>query len=347
MSAPSIARRRTLAALGSLSTLGTLGSLAATTALPRGAHAQAREKIQYLTPFGYLINFVETMYADTGGFFGKHGLEVQIVGGRGSAMAVQQVSAGNVLVSRTGGTDLIKAAVKDPSIVAIAEIFQRDLFWFVSPEAKAIRTPKDFAGKTVGLVSNGGASENLLDMMLAREGIPADSVKRQVTGDNPGAWEIVAAGRVDGFFLTQNNVLSLRTDKKPIHAWSADQFAASPAQLYITSRKALQEKPDALARFLRGVHDTLGALQNEKDLGKVVDSMVAKYEVAGAKRPDRGVGLIQQSIESYRPAWQAKLASDPAVWRSAYDMMVKAKIVEPIANPTFYTDEIRKRAFGA
>ena len=36
-------------------------------------------------------------------------------------MAVQQVVAGNVLLSRTGGTDHIKAYAKDPSIVAIGE----------------------------------------------------------------------------------------------------------------------------------------------------------------------------------------------------------------------------------
>lgn len=329
-------RRRALAALGSV----------ASAPLMPAAFAQGREKLQYLTPFGYLINFVETMYADTGGFFAKNGLDVTIVGGRGSAMAVQQVSAGNVLVSRTGGTDLIKAAVKDPSVVSIAEIFPRDLFWFVSPEAKAIRGPKDLAGKTVGLVSNGGASENLLDMMLAKDGLPADSVKRQVTGDSPGAFELVNAGRIDGFFVTQNNVQILRADRKPIHAWSTDQFVPAPAQVYISSRKTVAERPEALARFLRGVHDTLTALQNEKDLAKIVDSMTAKYEVAGAKRPDRGVPLIESSIESYRPAWKAKLASDPGVWKSAYELMVRAKIVDPVANPVFHTDEIRKRAFG-
>ncbi|MEO7405314.1 MAG: ABC transporter substrate-binding protein, partial [Burkholderiales bacterium] len=206
---------------------------------------------------------------------------------------------------------------------------------------------KDFAGKTVGLISNGGAAENLLDMMLAKEGIPADAVKaRQVTGDNPGAFELMQQGRVDCFYLTQNNVQLLRADKRAIHAWSTDQFAPAPAQVYITSRKAIAERPDALARFLRGVHDTLAALNAEKDYGKVVDSMLTKYEVAGVKRPDRGLALIESSIVNYRPALRDKLASDPAGWKSAYDLMVKAKIIEPLANPSFYTDEIRKRAFG-
>jgi NitT/TauT family transport system substrate-binding protein len=314
--------------------------------VPGAARAQA-EKVTYLTPFGYLLNFFETMYADTGGFFGKNGIDVEIAGGRGSAMAVQQVAAGNVLVSRTGGTDLIKAAVKEPSVIAIAEIFQRDLFHVVSAETKPVRTPKDFAGKTVGLSSRGGATENLLDMMLAQEGIAPGAVKREVTGDSPGAWEYVVQGRVDTFIVTQNQVSVLQQQKKPMLVWSIDRFAATPAQVYITSRKSLAERPDALAKFLRGVHDGLSALYKEKDYVKVIDSMLKKYpDIAGVKTPDRGVSQVLEGLEAYRPAWRDKFASDPAGWKTAYDLMLKAKIVEPASKPDFYTDEIRKRAFG-
>ena len=81
------------------------GAAAASMLLPGATAAQQRVKVKYLTPFGYLIGFGETMYADTGGFFAKEGLDVDIEGGRGSAMSVQQVMGGNVLLSRTGGTD--------------------------------------------------------------------------------------------------------------------------------------------------------------------------------------------------------------------------------------------------
>ena len=70
---------------------------AAAMLLPGAAFGQSTPKITYLTPFGYLMGFAEAMYADTGGFFKKHGLDVTIEGGKGSAMSVQQVSAGNVL----------------------------------------------------------------------------------------------------------------------------------------------------------------------------------------------------------------------------------------------------------
>ena len=129
-----------------------LAGAAALAAAPAFAQ-QPLTKVKYLTPFGYIIGFAETLYADTGGFFAKHGLDVEIQGGRGSAMSVQQVVAGNVLLSRTGGTDHIKAYAKEPSLVALAEIFQRDIFYVISHADKPLKTPADFAGKTIGTSS--------------------------------------------------------------------------------------------------------------------------------------------------------------------------------------------------
>jgi len=44
---------------------------------------------------------------------------------------------------------------------------------------------KHLAGKTIGIVSEGGATENLLDMMLAAAAVPADKVQRQVREFEP------------------------------------------------------------------------------------------------------------------------------------------------------------------
>lgn len=314
--------------------------------IARLAAAQQLEKVRYLTPFGYLIGFAETMYAQTGGFFAKHGLDVEIEGGRGSAMSVQQVSAGNVLLSRTGGTDLIKAFAKDPSIVSIGEIFQRDIFFVISTQAKPIRTPKDMAGKTIGVVSKSGATENILDMMLAKDGVAQDSVKRENVGNAPAAFEFINQGRIDAYIATSDTVYQLQVEKKPVHAWSTDTVAPCPGQVYITSRKTVAEKADSLARFFRAVQETLGVMLAMKDLKPVVDSMNSKYQVVESNRPDKGLTVLQNSLKNLAPAHRDKLASDPGGWRSAYDLMVKAKIVEPLPRTDFHTDEIRKRAFG-
>ncbi len=308
--------------------------------------AAAAEKVVYLTPFGYLMAFAETMYAETSGFFAKHGLDVDIQGGRGSAMAVQQISAGNVLISRTGGTDMIKAASKDANIVAFAEIHQRDLFYVISSEQKPLTEPKQFVGKTIGIVSKGGATENILNMMLAKEGIVADDVTRETTGEGPAPFEFIVQGRIDAYIATYATVQQLQADKRPFVAWSVDKVAPSPAQIYITSKKSLAERPEALANFLLGVYDALAALTAAKDLKPIIKSMTEKYEIVERNKPDVGEGILSATIDVYRPAYRDKFASDPAGWASAYNLMVEAKIIEPMPAPSFYTNAICKRAFG-
>ena len=323
-----------------------LAGAAAVAAFGGNANGQTLEKIRYLTPFGYLMAFSASMYAQSGGFFAKEGLDVEIMGGRGSAMAVQQISAGNVMVSRTGGTDLIKAAVKDPSIVAFAEIYQRDLFHVISSQAKPINTPADMAGKTIGIVSVGGATENILTMMLTKSGIPSASVKRESVGNAPAAFEFIGQGRIDAFIADSGTRAQLQLEAKPVHTWSTDLIAPCPGQVYITSRKTIAEKPETLVRFLRGVQAALGALAGAKDLQPIIQSMSAKYEIFETKTPDKGLFVLKAAIESIRAPYRDKLASSPAIWQSTYDLMIQAKIIEPVAKPDFYTDAIIKRAFG-
>lgn len=327
-----------------------LAGAAAATALLNGklASAQARTKVKYLTPFGYIIGFSETMYAETGGFFAREGLDVEIEGGRGSAMSVQQVMAGNVLLSRTGGTDHIKAYARDSSIVAIGEIYQRDIFYVISHADKPIRNAADLAGKTIGIVSPGGATENLLDMMLTSAGATPAQTPRQAVGNAPSAFELVKLGRIAGYIATSDTVFQLRTDGNPIVAWSTDEAAPCPGQVYMTSRATLDKSGDQLARFFRGVHAAIGAmLQAENNLGPVVDSMLTKYEVFEAKRPDKGIPVLKNSLRhTFEAPHRDKLASSPARWTTAYDLMLKANIITPLDKRDFYDGSVVKAAFG-
>ena len=80
-------RRRFIASGGALAAVGLAGR----------AVAQAPRKISFITPFGYLVGYAPTLNAQAGGHFAKEGLEVEMLPGKGSAVAVQQVIAGRAL----------------------------------------------------------------------------------------------------------------------------------------------------------------------------------------------------------------------------------------------------------
>ena len=324
-------------------------ALAASAALPgltSRAVAQDLVDMTFLTPFGFLIGFVDTMYADTGGYFAKHGLNVTIQGGRGSSMAVQQVTAGNALVSRTGGTDLIKAYATDPSIVALGDIFQRDIFFVISAQDAPIESPEDMAGKTMGIVSASGATENILDMMLAARDIPSDAVEREVVGNAPAAFELVKLGRIAGFIATNDTVFQLNVDDQPITAWSTDEVARAPGQVYMTSKAQLEESRETIARFMRAVHEGLGHITTTDDLEAVVESMSAKYEIFEAGRPDRGLSVLGNAANNYAAPYRDQLQTDPEAWEAAYALMVKAGLIEELDDRNFHDDSARMLAFS-
>lgn len=313
--------------------------------LSREASAQALAKITYLTPFGYLVAFVETMYSQTGGIFARHGLDVTIEGGRGSSMAVQQVTAGNALISRTGGTDLIKAYAKDPSIVAVAEIVQRDLFFAISSEAAPIKSPADMAGKTIGIVSAAGATENILDMMLTARGMTKGDVKREVVGNAPAAFEFIKQGRIAGFIATQDTAQQLRVDKQPIVAWSTDDVAPCPGQVYMTSKAGLEKNRELIAKFLASVYECIGVLKNTSDFTPIMQSMAAKYDIFESKRPDKGLQVLTDSVQYYNAAYADKLKSDPSKWKATAELMVKAGLIDKAVDANIYDNSARTLAF--
>jgi len=261
-------------------------------------------------------------------------------------MAVQQVTAGNALISRTGGTDLIKAYATDPSIVSVGEIYQSDIFFVISSKDAPITKPEDMVGKTMGIVSASGATENILDMMLAARDVPKANVAREVVGNAPAAFGLVKQGRIAGFIATSDTVFQLNVDKQPVVAWSTDDVAPCPGQVYMTSKAQLEKSGDLIGKFLASVEETLGVLLASKDLAPIVDQVTAKYDVFEAKRPDKGLAVLKHTLAKYEAPYKDKLASSKDHWKSAYDLMLKAGLISATADQNFHDDSARKLAFG-
>lgn len=75
--------------------------------------------------------------------------------------------------------------------------------------------------------------------------------------------------------------------------------------------------------------------------------MLTKYDVFEAKRPDKGVPVLKNSLRhTFEAPHRDKLASSPARWAVAYELMVKAKIVTPLDKRDFFDYRVLKSAFG-
>jgi ABC-type nitrate/sulfonate/bicarbonate transport system substrate-binding protein len=311
--------RRTMLRLGA-------AALAAPLPLHR-AEAQALRDANFITPFGNIIAYAPDSVAASGGHFERNGLRVRIVGGSGSATAVQQVVAGQALIGRTGGIDVIKAvATVQAPMRAIATIEHSSTFHVISPAAAPIRTPADMRGKTIGIVSAGGGTENYLDIMLTRANIPRDSVTRQVVGNSPGAFEMTQLGRINGFIADLGVVVNLRARNLPIHVFNVTEYSSVPGQVYIASDRAIAENRNELLSYLRAIKAAMQEIIADTS-GDATLRHLRPFNLQELNEPEIAKATVRGASELWRSGGEANMLKIvPASWRTGWQEMVTAGI---------------------
>jgi ABC-type nitrate/sulfonate/bicarbonate transport system substrate-binding protein len=310
-----------------------------------GVPARAAEKVSFITPYGKIIAYAPDFVGAAGGYFAKAGIDVDIIGGHGSAQAVQLVAAGKALVGRTGGIDVVKAiATSNVPVRAIATIAHLSPFWVISSAAKPIDNPKQMAGKTIGVVSRGGGTDNYLDIMLTVSGLSKDAVKRQVSGNSPGAFDLVELGRLDGFIADETVLIMLRRAGKKVKAWRVDDYASIPGQVYIASNEGISAHKDALIAYLKGVHEAIEFIVAPDHMDKVMDEMKG-FDLQELRQPD----VAKLSVEAQAKLWLAAgpqnvLRNMPEKWAKGWKEMADAGLVKMGDPKTAYTNELVKAA---
>ena len=98
-------------------------------------------------------------------------------------------------------------------------------------------------------------------------------MRRRTTGRStcaPSGSRRGRRARVAAYIAPGDPVFQLRRDNQPGVAWSTDDAAPCPGQVYMTSRASLDKNVDLLAKFFRAVPACLGAmLQAGNHLGPV------------------------------------------------------------------------------
>lgn len=314
--------------------------------LPGVGRAQAGLKpFTFITPFGYSLAFSPILYAKSGGFFAREGLDVTVHGGKGAAQSAQLVVAGQANAARTGGGNFITAVAKNGApLVAIATIAQVSPFSVITPAGKPIAKAGDFSGKVIGMASLGGSMENTLDLMLLRDGIDKAAVKREKVADNPGSYGLVEAGRIDGFMGNVSTAIRVKNSGAKVNILPIDDGV--PGQPYVAHRDAIEKDADILVRFLRAAHKSASAILDAKDLDPILDSVGNEFEIRALAERD----TAKEDLLGNSQLWVAKgrenlLRNIPEDWASAVTVMTKAGLIDAGLDPkTLYTNALWDKA---
>ncbi|MGH7091110.1 MAG: ABC transporter substrate-binding protein [Stellaceae bacterium] len=317
-----------------------LAGAAAALALPGAAHAAAAEPVVFSTPFGFDPTFIDVMNAAAGGYFAKEGLAPKLVGPPGNAEAFQLVVAGKADFSYIASIDFIRAvAVRHAPFLAVACISQRVGFEIVSLKEKPVRSGADLKGKTVGVLSIGGLSELLIQVALAKAGLPKDAARVVVAGTSPGEVDLIRRGRLDCFICNYPIAVTLRRMKADVVYLPIDDILPAPGLLIFCTEDTAAKRSELVLKVLRAFKGSMLEILSAP-LAPIFERAAKLYDIPRMNNVANLVA-VQQQVNQHQ--WlvdgrEKLLRSNPALWQSACNGLAAIDIAHVKDPEQLYTN---------
>jgi NitT/TauT family transport system substrate-binding protein len=251
------------------------------------------------------------------GFYKAAGLDVNIQPGGPDFPAVQMVTGGNEQFGVTGADQVLIARSKGVPVVALAVIYRRNPFVLFSLAKSGIKTPADFAGKTIG-VKIGGNEELIYRAVLAGAGVD----KSKLT-EMPVKFDIspLLSGTVDvwpGYLI--NEVLAAKEKGFDVNVIAPVDYGIDLyADTLFTTEKMLKEKPDVVAKFvaatLKGWDAAIAAPE---------DAARATLKYGDKLTYDHELAMMKASVPLLKPDDKPVGYMDEAGWAAAQKLLLGA-----------------------
>lgn len=285
----------------------------------------------YQTAFGYNVGNAPEMVAREAGFFKDLGLDGKVISSTGTPQAMSGLIAGSTQYSRFMSISaMITIANEDAPFVAFGTPVQRSSFEMQSMGEKPIKDIRELEGKSVGVVSAGGTTDQLIDLMAVQAGMDPKSINRKVTGLGTAAYQFAAKGDVVAWTGSAAEREALEAAGSTVHSWNFDDVAPVPGDSYITTRDEIEKNRDTVAKVLAGFY---------QGLAFVCDTSNDKQTIEWIRKYNREItpDAAQQQLDLVRPLYLAKgeeqlMVMDPESWATMQESLLKAKLITKTAD---------------
>jgi NitT/TauT family transport system substrate-binding protein len=244
------------------------------------------------------------------GIFAKRGLKLDLLYTAGGGETQQAVISGSVDIGiAAGSAGVIGVFSKGAPIRVIgAEATGAADYWYV-PAASSIKTFKDTAGKTVAF-STKGSSTNMIVLGLAKQaGVKATPT---ATGGPPATFTQVMSGQIDvGWAAPPFGLDALDKGTIRIIARGNDlpDIKGQTVRFVIANASALQQRKDAIARFMQAYRETIdwmysdpAAIKTYAEFAKISEAQATtvrdKFFTREMLDPDKILGLPRTLAEA-------------------------------------------------
>lgn len=256
--------------------IGVAGVLMLATASMASMAAEPK-KIVFSTDWGYNGRHAYYFTALDKGYYKAEGLNVEILGGRGSGTVIKEVAAGTVKIGfADAGTLALARANENVPVKMVAVVYADSPHALIVLEDSGIKGPKELEGKT--LSDAAGSSNYKLFPAYARAGGADPGKVKWVFSESTALVGLLLSGKVDGIgqFTVGAPLLAKRAAPKKIrvlHYKDAPGFEIYSNGI-IVREDTLQSEPEMVRKFVRasmkGLRD---AMKDPAETGRIM----AKY----------------------------------------------------------------------
>jgi NitT/TauT family transport system substrate-binding protein len=206
-----------------------------------------------------------------GGIFKKHGLNLDILYTAAGPESIQALIGGSIDVAAASG---VSAAIgtfgKGAPIRIISSEMTGgpDLYWYV-PADSPIHTIQDLNGKTIAFSAVGSSSHASVLALIAQYHLTA---KPQPTGNIAATITQTMTGQVDvGFGAAPFGLDLVEAGKTRIIATGndVDALRTQVVRVNLTGAQTLQNKHDALVRFMQAYRETVDWMYSSPEALKI------------------------------------------------------------------------------
>jgi ABC-type nitrate/sulfonate/bicarbonate transport system substrate-binding protein len=288
-------------------------------ALALGDPASAQDVLKIAVPQRGAWDTAIPELGQRAGIFKKHGLTLEILYTQGGPESIQAVVSRSMDIGTgVGVSAAVGAFAKGAPIRVIGSemIGSPDLFWYVLP-ASPIRKIEDLNGKTIGFSQVGSSSNAALLELLKQYKLDAKPV---ALGGMQATFTQTMTGQVDVGWAAAPFALDAIADGKiRIVARGTDVAALKErtARVNVTNLTVLEQRRDALGRFMRGYLETIDWMYSDPDALKLygeysqlpatVVQRVREFIPKDTIAPERVVGLDQIVADAVK----LKFIADP------------------------------------
>ncbi|MBN9026864.1 MAG: ABC transporter substrate-binding protein [Rhizobiales bacterium] len=240
-----------------------LAAFGLATALTIGS-AQAADKLTVLLDWFYNPDHAPLVIAKEGGFFEKHGLDVEMIAPADASAPPRLVAAGQADIAITYQPDLMLQVKEGLPLTRIGTLIETPLNALIALKDGPIKTLADLKGKKVGY-SVASLQNAYIGAVLASVGLSEKDV--EMVNVNFNLSTSLMSGQVDAVIDGYRNVelIQLGLEGKPGIAFYLEEHGV-PAydELIYVTRNELRDDP-RMVRFLAAVEDATIFLTNHPE----------------------------------------------------------------------------------